>query len=345
MRRTLNSSAFGNELKEKIEKNKKGSIQEMLDIDLLDEYIDSEGTTNTYLVGEITDENTANLLQGIKENGFRGNVDVWKMPNGRYMIFSGHRRTYALRKLGNVTIPCSVYNKPESEVECRMWYLRANIHARGSAHAAIEGGHIYISRQMEYLGNIIRMNGFEGSERELNEMIAKEYGTSRATVMYYRAMKNMSSRLLELEAKGLVPLAQAATLCSMDEKSQDIIMDGIESADSNNKPLTRDELKEIISEVKDMSAGKNTASDATENVKEIVNTYINASKDNQNSEKQENVIAPKGKKEATNLIKKLHAFEKIIDNVQPDTLIELKTEIGNFLMQIDKHQRDLESKI
>ena len=62
---------------------------------------------------------TEDIENSIKENGFIGSIVVtsFGMPNGKYRIISGHRRTEAMKKLNEKAIPCQIVDyKSEEEI-------------------------------------------------------------------------------------------------------------------------------------------------------------------------------------------------------------------------------------
>ncbi len=344
MRRKRTGITLLAEAGEKIEQDKKTSGRDKIELSLLDEYTDNEGTTNSYLVGEVNEENTANILKGIKENGFHGAIDVWKMPNGRYMIFSGHRRAFAMKTLGNTVIPCNIYEKPEAETESRLWYLRANIHTRGSANASSDGGHIYIARQMEYLAGIIKMTGeFRGSDTAMNKMIADEFDTSYTIVWRYRQLLKMSPRLVEAEAEGHIPLKQAAALSVIDKEYQDIVLDGVSKAVNSNNPLNRDNIEKIISEIKEIDSPEATdnndektskASYAAAIVSAVLEQKMNEKENNHEADISKATPAKKKTYKDT-FINNLHGFEKKMDKLQPEEINEIRMELEYILTAIN----------
>ncbi len=225
-----------------------------LPITSLTGYVDSDGVTNDYLFSPVTDESVKNLAEGIKKEGFKGSINVWKLTGenkGKYMIFSGHRRAKAMQLLNKTEVRCSVYDLPEKEVDRRRQFLGANIYSRGSANATVEGGDIYIARQMKYLENILILEGIT-SKMEINASIASEFNTSKNKVWRYKTLLSASPKLLEAEEKGIIPLAEAATISLFDEETQNNIIDAANRVAAEDKPFSRNELDNLIKKVKDI---------------------------------------------------------------------------------------------
>ena len=211
---------------------------------------DSDNVTNDYLFGPVNDENVENLMLGIKEDDFEGTILVWKLDGentGKYMIYSGHRRAKAMELLGKDNIRCSVYDYPDDEIVRRKKFLRANIHSRSSAKAGT--GDIYIARQMKYLEDIYIAEGITKKE-EIRDRTAKEFNLSRNNVWRYKALLKATDVLLDAEKKGLIPLAQAASLALFEEKDQNLVVDAVTKASDSGNPLSRDELEKLLKEIK-----------------------------------------------------------------------------------------------
>ncbi len=327
----------------KIEQDKKTSSRDKIELLLLDEYVDSEGTTNTYLVGEITELNTANIKKGIKENGFHGAIDVWRMPEGRYMIFSGHRRAFAMKSLGYTEIPCNIYERPATEAECRLWYLRANIHSRGSANASGEGNDIYTARQMQYLADIIRMTDkFDGNDADTRRIIAEEFGTSAISVWRYLSMFKMSDRLLDAESKGYIPLAQAASLSSLDQECQDTVLDGIEKAVKNNNPLNRTNIDDIVSRIKKYEASENLDDESKDSKASYAAAIVSAVLESKlintpDTDNRMDVVPQVKKTYKDKFITNIQSFRTKIKKLKPEEINEIKDELRQLLSELDEN--------
>lgn len=76
---------------------------------------------------------TEDIENSIKENGFIGSIVVtsFEMPDGKYRIISGHRRTEAMKKLNEKAIPCQIVDY-KSEEEIAMVRVSMNTATRDS---------------------------------------------------------------------------------------------------------------------------------------------------------------------------------------------------------------------
>lgn len=320
MKRQLKSTSFVmSEMEENYKKSLGSGRQADLPLKCLKPYVDSDGTTNDYLFGPVTDETVANLAKGIREDGFQGAINVWELSNGEYMIFSGHRRAKAMQVLGREMIPCFVYNYPDTEEKRRYIFLRSNILSRGASRAADRD--IYIARQMDYLRKIRLSMGFEGKSSALNEEIAKEFGTSRITVWRYLTLLSAPEKLVKMEDQGLIPLAQAAALMALDSKDMKTVLDVIDQCYSGGKPMGRAEIDSLLAGIKHVQ-GEFAESDEearSAEVTRIVSTVIE-SKFGDGGE-EEAVPAPKPKTPAaretrSDSEKMIAVFDKYLKSIQ-----------------------------
>ena len=236
MARMLKNTTQIKELGTKIQQD---NIPKMIQIDKLIEHEDNE-----YLFGESDEDTIKNLAEGIKKDGFNGAILVWDMKNGTYKIFSGHRRKRAMEYLGKDAISCFVYKYPESETERRRLLLGANIYTRGSIDAAVR--HIYIARQINYLRETLKMEGFSGNYKR---RLAEEFGTSESKIQRYEALLNCSERLLKAEDEGIIPMAQASSMSVLSLQDQDRILDAVLKLNTSGI-LSRQEIQNLINMVK-----------------------------------------------------------------------------------------------
>ena len=69
------------------------------------------------------------LADEIRDNGFLGAIIVFRKPDGRYEIGSGHRRVRAMRLLDKKSIPCFIYDMPDENTKIRL-LIGSNIRNR-----------------------------------------------------------------------------------------------------------------------------------------------------------------------------------------------------------------------
>ncbi len=301
MARILKNTTQIKELGTKIQQD---NIPKMIQLSKLIEHEDNE-----YLFGENDDEAVKNLAEGIKKDGFNGAILVWDLKNGTYKIFSGHRRKRAMEYLKKEAISCFVYKYPDSETERRRLLLGANIYTRGSIDAAVS--HIYIARQIRYLRETLKMEGFSGNYKK---RLAEEFGTSESKIQRYESLLNCSERLLKAEDEGIIPMAQASSMSVLSQSDQDKVLDAVLRLNSSGE-LSRDEIQSLINMVK-------LDHISPEDTEEFVNEYRRQVKSIKAADLVNDILGGAGADEAA---KTAGAEEK--STVEAETIYEKSEEV------------------
>ncbi len=204
-----------------------------------------ENEENEYLFGGVDDNSIATLQEDIKENGFKGILNVWKLLNGKYEIVSGHRRYRALKNLNYDKVLCWVSEYPESKTKRDWELIKYNILSRGSINAAANGKSIYITRQINRLKEILKNNNFKGDK---TTEIARLFTTSDRTIQQYASLNSCSNDVLKAEEKGIITLQIASSISSLDEDIQNQIVSLLKDMHDNGYSLK--EMQKTTSELK-----------------------------------------------------------------------------------------------
>lgn len=120
----LTKSKNANKMKsiqEKSNEQGNGAVTINIALDQIDENPDNEKTFNMEKVDSIS--------KSIEQVGFFGAINVFKKPDGRYEISSGHTRYRAMKKLGRNAIPCIVSAYPD-EFKRGLMLLSSNVNNR-----------------------------------------------------------------------------------------------------------------------------------------------------------------------------------------------------------------------
>lgn len=106
---------------------------------------------------------TEDIENSIKENGFIGSIVVtsFGMPDGKYRIISGHRRTEAMKKLNEKAIPCQIVDY-KSEEEIVMARVSMNTATRDSEKNPL----LFVQRWINFDNSI-------GGKLKANEKVQK----------------------------------------------------------------------------------------------------------------------------------------------------------------------------
>ena len=184
------------------------------------------------------------LARNIQDNGFQGAILVFKKPDGRYEISSGHRRFRAVKSLGMDTIPCIVSEMPD-DIQRSMALIDSNIHNRDMTP-------MDKARAMDYYQDILRQmdeklqeSGDEKPKGRMIERIAEYFDTSKNEVSRYLALLKLSSDLQILTEQPNFPFSALEEAVTLPEGKQADLFEAI-----HDKELTRASIKAIIKQLK-----------------------------------------------------------------------------------------------
>lgn len=198
--------ALGNSVIQEVgeETSRKANVPkiEYIDIDLLDENPDNENVFNM--------EGINQLKRSIEDNGFTGAVEVFKKPDGRYEISSGHRRVRAMKELGKKQVPCLVNSMPDDVVRAKR-LLDSNITNR-TLHP------MDYARSIEYYTDyVLKPSGFKG---HVDGKCAEYFNISVSAVYKYRSLLKMDPELQELADDPRIPFTGLVSAHRLSEESQ-----------------------------------------------------------------------------------------------------------------------------
>lgn len=199
---------------------------------------------NEYLFG-MKEEDIEHTARGIKDNGFIGAINVYKMESGQYEIYSGHIRRYAAEKAGMKKIPCLIEPMPDKETTKRRQLLGANLYGRNRVTSSDP---ILVARQLEYHKNTLEMEGFKG---DMREQLALEFGISGSQVYKYLSLLGLTQDLQDMVSAGTISYSSIYSSKAFSTEKQSEIANKIKSVHSEqDEPLTREQVTRIISEEK-----------------------------------------------------------------------------------------------
>lgn len=199
---------------------------------------------NEYLFG-MKEEDIEHTARGIKDNGFMGAINVYKMESGQYEIYSGHIRRYAAESVGMKKIPCLIEPMPDKETTKRRQLLGANLYGRNRITSTDP---ILVARQLEYHKRTLEMEDFKG---DMREQLALEFGISGSQVYKYMCLLDLTQDLQDIVSTGTVGYSSIYSTKTLSEEKQQEIAAKIQSVHSEqDAPLTREQVTRIISEEK-----------------------------------------------------------------------------------------------
>ncbi len=186
------------------------------------------------------------LAQTIKEEGFYGGIEVFKIPHkDQYEISSGHRRYEAVKLLGKKTIPCIVSKYP-SDFKRGVKMLVSNIRSRKLSP-------LEMAKAIDYYSKLLKNEGFKG---EMNKKIAEFFNMSEIQVYRHQCLLRLIPELQELADDPQFPYSafrEAATLSKDGQKElyKDIIYFlNAQAEDDKEYALTRPRIEQLIGNIK-----------------------------------------------------------------------------------------------
>lgn len=204
---------------------------------MLKDVIKNSNDTNnsvkiTEIPMELIDENEDNekvfsmeeidlLAKSIDDEGFFGAIEVWKKPDGRYEISSGHRRYRAMKLLNRSSIPCVIADFPTDDTTVAKHLLSSNIRSRQMT--PIDWGNAI----RYYMNNIAEQRGINISSRK---EAAEYFGFSATKMSRLLSLTNLIPELQEYAKQENFPSNALATANKLDEDKQKELADFIKNA-------------------------------------------------------------------------------------------------------------------
>ncbi len=161
----------------------------------LNEIDENEDNEKIFNMSEIK-----SLAKNIKEEGFFGAIEVYQKADGRYEIFSGHRRYRAMVLLNEKTIPAIVSEMPKKETKKRRSLISSNINIR-------EMSPLDIARALQYHYDTLMMEDAERSNKETKDNYRSSENRLNILADYFNLNQLTVTRYLKLNK--IIPNIQA----------------------------------------------------------------------------------------------------------------------------------------
>ena len=197
---------------------------------------------------------TSDIENSINELGFTDPIEVtdFKMPDGKYMIVSGHRRRAAGVKCGMDLFPCIM--KPfENENEVRNYILLANSH-RDSAKDPL----LFSNRYKMHEQHLKSVN-FQGSVRE---EIAKRLGISVRQADRYNQMNKIILPVWDLVREELIGMSSVLQMADLSPEDQQEVFEILKKSIDDGIELPREKVNYIIKNYKNHDNWQNSREDS-----------------------------------------------------------------------------------
>jgi len=189
---------------------------------------------------DITD--TADLEKSIDEHGFIDPLEVtsYGMPEGKYMIVSGHRRRNAGRKKGIKTFPCLIKSFDNADtVDSYVLFANAK---RDTAKDPL----LYF-RYAKLTQRHLEAIGFTGSMRQ---EVAERLGITAKHVDRYLKLDRIIDPIINLIQTENLGVSSVEPLFTLNENEQSVVYDMMKECLDYGNDLTRKTVAHIVSEYK-----------------------------------------------------------------------------------------------
>lgn len=184
---------------------------ENIDISLIDENPDNEQVFNM--------DDIERLKRSIKESGLGSPIIVFKKPDGRYEISSGHRRVRALRELGAETVPCLVNQMPDDVIRAKK-LLESNITNRTLKPLDYAHAIDY------YIECVLKPQGYSG---RIDDACADFFGISTSSVYKLRSLLKMTPELQEAADDPRIPYTALVSAHRLSPEMQSVLAKKLKS--------------------------------------------------------------------------------------------------------------------
>lgn len=339
-------------MQQKMVEESNATISKSLPLDVI---VENEDNELVYDMDKLDE-----LVETIEEDGFTDPIGVYDLKNGKYEIFSGHKRYRAMKKKGAKTIPANIFPMPKDDIERARRLIKSNSLNR-------EYSPLTQAKELKYYyDNVIVPENKPGKKRA---QLAKEFGMSEGQVAKLLALLNLIPELQNLANHpelAFSAFSPAAQLAEDEQKKLYEIVSGTKNEDGTFS-ITRTEINRYIKQLQgkfeessNEQETQETSSDAEKNTRIIVETEEKSSENKttysmENAEKnsdskdvntqEENVIGEKSgiientssKAEEKDLCNHSNASANIVFNppiAKLDVDFILKTELQN-MKQLD----------
>lgn len=171
-------------------------------LDLIDLNPDNEKIFNMDMVEELSDD--------MNDEGFRGAIELFTKPDGRFEISAGHRRYLAQKLRGETHIPAIITERP-SEPEVAKRLLSSNVHNRNLTALDMANAIEY------YINQCLVPTGFKGDKiKECSRFFHK----SESSIKRFMAISRMIPELQALAGDPAFPYSAFSNARTFTEEQQ-----------------------------------------------------------------------------------------------------------------------------
>ena len=198
------------------------------------------------------DEDMANLVNSIKEEGVITPIIVRKVGKDNYEILSGHRRFKACQILDIKEIPVIV--KDIQMPEAAIYVVDSNLQRENLLPSekafAYKLKYDALKHQGKISDDITSCQLGTKYDTDSAKKIARKEGTSRRQIFRYIRLTNLNEGLLDYLDQGRIAFNPAVELSYLSKRQQDILLEAINNLDVTPSFSQSQYLRELAKEGK-----------------------------------------------------------------------------------------------
>ncbi len=166
-------------------------------------------------------QNVDDIIGSIAANGVNEPINVIRSENGRYEVYSGHRRLLCCQKTGQKQIPAIIDNISRDEAYIRMDNMNKHRNVFPSERAqALTVKYEIRQKQKKFADNPNRLTPLQ--------LLAEEEGMKENALRTYLDLVKLIDPLTELIDNRQMDLSIAAVIASFDPKEQYLVFNCID---------------------------------------------------------------------------------------------------------------------
>lgn len=166
----------------------------------------------------VDDEKMEELIESIRYNGVLTPVIVRPDDEGGYEMISGHRRLYAVKKIGLPTIPANIKEMTDDDAVIAM--VDSNIQREEILPSEKAFAYRMKLNAIKHQGKVTRTSSQLGRKLEAAEIVAESVGESKNQIHRFVRLTELTPDLLEMVDRGKIAIMTGVEISYLDELIQ-----------------------------------------------------------------------------------------------------------------------------
>ena len=166
----------------------------------------------------VDDEKMEELVESIRYNGVLTPVIVRPDDEGGYEMISGHRRLYAVNKIGLPTTPANIKEMTDDDAVIAM--VDSNIQREEILPSEKAFAYRMKLNAIKHQGKVTRTSSQLGRKLEAAEIVAESVGESKNQIHRFVRLTELTPNLLEMVDRGKIAIITGVEISYLDELIQ-----------------------------------------------------------------------------------------------------------------------------